>query len=576
MARKPSRKRKAKAKKARCETKKPARGSAKRTTAAGKSKKATSRKPSAKQCAPAKPKKSKRKPAAKKKAPPKHAAPKLPTLPPDTPVPGLPPQVATPPAPSPGGGPPTEPPPTNPPPTDPPPTDPPPTEPPPRGIDRYSGPFGVREAERLLWRAGFGPLRGQAAQLAALGLDGAVAALTRVSGPATLRGPEPRTELPEPIDPNRFPYDHIVWLDRMVRSDQPFIERLALLFHDWFGVSDEVVGSWPLMRDHMELFRQSGRGSFRDLLLAVTGDGAMLVRLDGDDNQKGRPNENYARELMELYALGPDRGAYTERDVREAARGLTGYASSYHPDRGYEDFRFEPARHDEGQKELFGVEDDHLPEDVVDACVAHPLHPSFFVLKLWSAFVAAPPPDDQRRALERLYRESDHAVLPVIEAILKHPAVYAGPTLVKQPAVYAAGMLRATGRGIESIGWPEYGRQAGQRLFEPPNIAGWREDRWLDTATWRARWQLAYLALKGHQLGADDGYPAVESPEAAVAMALRYWDDPPLRDETVAVLVETAERLGRIIDTTSDGARNARRQDVLRHLVITSPDCQVS
>lgn len=559
------RKRKAKAKKARCETKKAPRKGVKGRP--GSSKGAKNKTPTGKACPPAKPKK---KAKAKKKPAVKRPAPKLPTLPPDTPVPGLPPVVAGPSAPPSGGAPPVDPPPTNPPPTDPPPPD-----PPPKGVDRYAGPFGLRQAERLLWRAGFGPRRGQAAQLAALGLDGAVAALTRVSGPATLVGPEPRTELPEPIDPARFPYDHIVWLDRMVRSDQPFVERLALLFHDWFGVSDEVVSSWPLMRDHIELFRQAGRGSFRDLLLAVTGDGAMLVRLDGDDNQKGRPNENYARELMELYALGPDRGAYTERDIREAARGLTGYTSSYHPDRGYEDFRFDPARHDEGQKELFDVRDDYSPQEVVEACLAHPLHPSFFVLKLWSAFVAAPPADDQRRALERLYREGDYAVLPVIEAILKHPAVYAGPALVKPPAVYAAGMLRAIGRGIESIGWPEYGRQAGQRLFEPPNIAGWREDRWLDTATWRARWQLAYLALKGHQLGGDDGYPAVESPEAAVAMALRYWDDPPLRDDTVAVLVETAERLGRIVDTSTDAARNAQRQDVLRHLVITSPDCQV-
>jgi uncharacterized protein (DUF1800 family) len=414
-------------------------------------------------------------------------------------------------------------------------------------VQRYRGPFGPRQAERLLWRAGFGPLRGQAPAFAALGLERAVAALTRVAGPARLVGPEPVTELGEPIDPARFPYDHLVWLDRMVRSDQPFLERLALLFHDWFGVSDELVGSWPLMREHVDLFRRVGRGSFRDLLLAVTGDGAMLVRLDGDDNQRGRPNENYARELMELYALGPDRGAYTERDVREAARGLTGYASSYHPDRGYEDFRFDPARHDDGEKELFARRDRYRPEAVVDACVAHPLHPSFFVLKLWSAFVAVPPADGQRRALERLYVERDHAVLPVVEAILMHPAVYEGPALVKPPAVYAAGMLRALGRGIESIGWPEVGRQAGQRLFQPPSIAGWREDRWLDTATWRARWQLAHLALKGHELGADEGYLADETPEQAVAMALRHWDDPPIAADTAAALVTAAARMARVV-----------------------------
>lgn len=522
-------------------------------------------------CTPAKKKAPAKRPKAPAKRPAAPKVPGLPTLPPSIVVPGLPP-VALPPVVLPpplGGGPgpgPAPDPGPNP--------NPGPVPDPPAGVARYTGPFGVRQAERLLWRAGFGPLRGQAAQYAALGLDGAVAALTRVTGAAKLVGPAPRTELSEPIDPARFPYDHIVWLDRMVRSDQPFVERLALLFHDWFGVSDEQVGSWPLMRDHVELFRRLGRGSFRDLMLAVTGDGAMLVRLDGDDNVEGRPNENYARELMELYALGPDRGAYTERDVREAARGLTGYVSSYHPQRGYEDFRYDPTRHDDGTKRLFDTDDDHTPADVVDACLRHPLHPSFFVLKLWSTFVATPPSAVQRVALERLYVDGDLAVLPVIEAILKHPDLYEGPALVKPPAVYAAGMMRATGRGIETIGWPEVGRQAGQRLFQPPNIAGWREDRWLDTATWRARWQMAFFALNRHELGADPSYPAVESPQYAVAMALRHWDDPPVRDDTVAVLVDVATRMGRLVGT-SDAERNALRQDVLRHLVITAPDCQV-
>lgn len=486
----------------------------------------------------------------------------LPELPAAIEVPGLPP-VPVPPLPEvpplTGGG--TQ--------------DPPPPPPPPPGLDLHRGTFGVRQAERLLWRAGMGPRRGEAAQLATLGLDGAVRSLTRVSGPARLVGPEPRTELSEPIDPTRFPYDHLVWLDRMVRSDQPFLERLALVFHDWFGVSNEVVGSWTLMSEHVDLFRRAGRGSFRDLLKQVTADGAMLVRLDGDDNVKGRPNENFSRELLELYALGPDCGAYTERDVREAARGLTGYRSDYHHERGYEHFRFEPSRHDESDKEVFGKVDDFLPDEIVDHVVAHPLHPSFFVLKLWSAFIAVPPPDDQRKLLEELYVDEGYAVLPVVEAILRHRAFYEGPPLVKPPAVYSAGMIRATGRGIESVGWPEHAKAAGQRLFEPPTIAGWREDRWLDTATYRARWQLAYLALNRHQLGADASYPATETPEAAVAMALRHWDDPPVRPETLAVLVEAAQRMGALITELPDGARNALRQDVLRHLVITSPDCQV-
>jgi uncharacterized protein (DUF1800 family) len=350
---------------------------------------------------------------------------------------------------------------------------------------------------------------------------------------------------------------------------------MALLWHDWFGVSDDNVGQYTLMARHVELFRQQGRGSFRTLSRAVMEDGAMLVRLNGVGNQRHRPNENFARELMELFTLGPDRGAYTERDIREAARGLTGYEGDFRQPNGWQSFWFDPQWHDATDKEIFGVVDDYDPDDVVEATVRHRLHPSFFVLKLWSAFVATPIPADQRIALERLYVERDYAVLPVVEAILKHPAVYEGAPLVKQPIVYAAGMLRAVGAGIESIGWTGFGANAGQRLFYPPNIAGWREDRWLDTSTLHARWTLAHLALKNRSLDANSPYPASETPEAAVAMALRFWDDPPLHGDTIDVLVAAARRMAALEPGLESAARNALRQQVLRHLLVTCPDNQV-
>jgi hypothetical protein len=459
-------------------------------------------------------------------------------LPADTPVPGLPP-AEPPPAPLPQSPPPAG---------DPPPGDPPPVDPPPAGVDRYAGPFGIEQATRLLWRAGFGPRRGEAAAYAALGLDGAVAALTRVSGPAQLIGPRPYTEFDDHLEPGvLFEHDHLGWMDRMVRSTQPFVERVALLWHDWFGVSDDNVGQYTLLARHIDLFRQHGRGSFRDLARRVMEDGAMLVRLDGVSNQRHRPNENFARELMELFTLGPDRGAYTERDVREAARGLTGWSGDFHQPNGWDRFYFDSQWHDAGDKRI-----------------------------LWSAFVAAPPPADQRRALETLYVEGGYAVLPVIEAILKHPAVYAGPPLVKPPVVYAAGLLRALGAGIESIAWTGVTGDAGQRLHHPPNIAGWREDRGLDTSTLHARWKLVGIALKGRHLTADSPYPAQETPAEAVAMALRFWDDPPVQPDTVAVLIETAGRLAQVADGGLPPAgRNALRQTILRHLLIASPDGQV-
>src|SRR5207237_2740738 len=104
----------------------------------------------------------------------------------------------------------------------------------------------------------------------------------------------------------------------------PMIERMTLVWHDWFATSNQGVASQQLMLKQIEMFRGNALGSFKDLLTNVTQDPAMLVWLNGNQNVKGRPNENYAREMMELFTLGANRGAYTETDVREQARALTG------------------------------------------------------------------------------------------------------------------------------------------------------------------------------------------------------------------------------------------------------------
>ena len=113
----------------------------------------------------------------------------------------------------------------------------------------------------------------------------------------------------------------------------------------------------------------------------------MLVFLDGIYNDKREPNENYAREMMELFSLGADRGAYTETDVREMARTLTGWTAEWTESSGLQNFRFDPSRHDEGDKTVFGQTGNWNYEDAVRLCVTHPLHASFFVSKLWSYFV---------------------------------------------------------------------------------------------------------------------------------------------------------------------------------------------
>ena len=207
----------------------------------------------------------------------------------------------------------------------------------------------------------------------------------------------------------------------MVRTDQPLVERMTLVWHDWFSTSNDGVGQQSLMLQQNELFRRSALGSFDQLAHDVTQDPAMIVWLNLNENSRWNPNENYARELMELFTLGADRGAYTEQDVRQLARALTGFDFEWSDELGMYDFRYVPARHDTGNKTIFGQTGAFTWEQGVAMCVRHSLHPSFFVNKLWSYFIPTPPSDSDRQALESLYVSSGYQVRPVLEAILLHP-----------------------------------------------------------------------------------------------------------------------------------------------------------
>ena len=156
----------------------------------------------------------------------------------------------------------------------------------------------------------------------------------------------------------------------MIRSDQQLVERMTFIFHDWFANSNNQVNSQQLMLDQNNLFRSMAFGSFHDLFLAVTTNPAMLLFLNGTSNNKWDPNENYAREMMELFSLGADRGAYTEDDVREMARALTGWRNDWSAELGNYNFRFDPAYHDTGQKTVFGQTGNWNYEDAVRLCVS--------------------------------------------------------------------------------------------------------------------------------------------------------------------------------------------------------------
>jgi uncharacterized protein (DUF1800 family) len=443
----------------------------------------------------------------------------------------------------------------------------------------YSGPFGAREAERLLWRAGFGPSPGHAEFLAAMGLHRAVAALTRPQGAETLTGAEPTDGDGNPLAPeDAYGHDHLWWLDRMVRTNQPLVERMTLVWHDWFSTSNDGVSQQNLMLQQNALFRRNAFGSFDQLAHDVTQDPAMIVWLNLNENSRWNPNENYARELMELFTLGADRGAYTEQDVRNLARAFTGFDFSWSDEVGMYDFRYVPERHDPGSKTIFGHTGAFTWEQGVGMCVHHPMHPSFFVNKLWSYFIPTPPSDSDRRALESLYSSSGYQVRPVLEAILLHPAFHTGPRMVKPPVVFVAGLLRMLQRSVDGEQWTWYCQGAGQQLFYPPDVSGWDDSRWLDTNTVHGRFDVVSEALSDRYLDGDavDGYDETETPEAAVAAARAWANDPNLTAETVAALTAFAANALAGAAGWQLSTYRGLRQNALRHLILASPDHQTS
>jgi hypothetical protein len=438
----------------------------------------------------------------------------------------------------------------------------------------YAGRFGEAEAERLLWRAGFGPRPGEAAKLARKGLDGAVDALVR-PGRERLRGPAPTDGDGHPLAPtDAYGHDQLWWLDKMVRTTRPLVERMTLVWHDWFATSNDGVGTPRLMIGQNNLFRRLALSSFDKLLAEITRDPAMLIWLSGADSTKEAPNENYGREMMELFTIGVGRG-YTEQDVREQARALTGFTNDWDENLGPVRFRFDPERHDGATKRVFGHRGHYDWRDSCSLCLEHRSHPSFFVSKLWSYFVPIPPPARTARALERIYVAGGYAVRPVIEAILRHPALYRGPRMVKPPIVYIAGMLRALRRGVDTDAWVWLSDLAGQQLFYPPDVAGWDDTRWLDTSMWRGRWIAAVWASKERVLDSDKDKLPLESPSEAVDRALAFWGNPGLSHGTRRALEEFAGRC-------RSGANRAWKQETypvlcqnaLRTLIATSPDLQ--
>ncbi|MEA2421622.1 MAG: hypothetical protein QOF55_721 [Thermoleophilaceae bacterium] len=445
----------------------------------------------------------------------------------------------------------------------------------------YGRDLGNAQLKRLLWRAGFGPRPGDVDALAGKPLADIVQSLTRPQGEATLNGPDPVVK-GGPIAPfDAWGHDHLWWLDRMVRTSNPLVERMTLIWHDWFATSNDVVGDPHRMIDQNELFRANALGSFKDLVVGVTQDPAMLIWLNGIDNRRKAPNENYARELMELFTLGTGRGAYSEDDVRQLALALTGWRADWVDGSGWQNFRYDATRHDTSTKTVFGKSGNFDWRDACTLVLENSSHASFFVTKLWSYFVPTPPDGPTQAALQQLYVGSGYGIRPVVEAILMHPDFHDGAAMVKPPVVYTAGLLRTLGRAIDREDWTWLSDEAGQQLFYPPNVSGWDDSAWLDTSTWRGRFQIAAYAFApyGSWSGTVDpwktAYSKTEDADTALARAIDFMNNPTLTADSRDSLAAFAGGcLPATMASWEQGPNRAMRQNALRQLIATAPDYQ--
>ena len=443
------------------------------------------------------------------------------------------------------------------------------------------------QAKRLLDRAGFGPGPDQALAFAEYGLQNSVHFLTRPSGAGQLNGPAPVDGDGDPIAPtDQYGHDHLWWLDRMVRSSQQLVERMALVFHDWFATSNEGVDQQQHMIDQSNLFRAGCFGSFLDLTVNVTKDPAMLQWLNGNQNRRQAPNENYARELMELFTLGADRQptpAYTENDIREAAKALTGWRNDYSSELGAHNFRFDPNRHSNAIKAIFsgpGSTFDVNPaanwnwNDVPASASSIPCMPRSSS-RSFGATSSRSRPLPTRAALISLYTSNGYAIRPVVEAILMHPDLYLGPPMVKPPVVFLASLLRALGRGVDGDSWIWLSDMMGQQLFRPPNVSGWDDNRWLDTSRMQARWLTTTYALDEHYFDPWNGpdYDPDEAPAPALDRALAIWDYPPMRSEQQNELLSFSQNaFPTSLANWQRSPYRAMRQNALQQLIAVSPD----
>lgn len=387
-----------------------------------------------------------------------------------------------------------------------------------------SNPWDYAKAAHLLNRAGFGGKPEEIERLVGLGSDGAVEELLNYDripeSPATLDYTELRQALEDYARARQARADDATlralnnrinrllrekfqetrewWATLLLQTKRPLQEKMVLF---WHGL---LVSGFPETRNpeflyiQNQLFRRMALGNFKELILAISRDPAMLDYLDNNSNRKGRPNENYARELLELFTMGI--GNYTEQDIKEAARAFTGWTHRLG------EFFFNRAQHDEGMKTFLGKSGTFDGTDIITIIFEQPATARWLPRKLFESFVYLRPEEALIEELAGVFRRGNFEVRPVVQTLLQSEAFYspaAMRTQVKSPIQLVVGTARALDAPASMArGLVLAAGQMGMSLLYPPNVGGWpKGEGWITTSTVLDRYNFGSLMTSGRMPG---------------------------------------------------------------------------
>ena len=461
----------------------------------------------------------------------------------------------------------------------------------------------------LLRRAGFGASRNELEEYIAMGYDGAVEALLNPSDPGNMPDDLIRRYHVEQSELRDLAGSAAYWMYRMISTSCPMEEKLALFWHGLFATGYAKLNQARSLLNQVDMFRRSGLGSFEDLLVELSKDPAMIVWLDNNENHGSAINENYGRELLELFSMGI--GNYTEDDIKECSRAFTGWTlgnAEYMAVRAAKDsiwpygriawhFDYRDEDHDAGEKTFLGETGKFNGEDIIAIIAKQESTARFVATRLFQFFAADEITEDGEKAIQEMmtsYFSSGYQIRAMLRTLF-HTDYFKSDEArfarVKGPVEMVVGAIRMSGNyqnpalGIEKVS--DTMLYMGQGLLQPPTVEGWHEgSEWIDSGALVERVNFAARELSDVtspgvrsiidrlQAGADHG---VLEPSDLADRCLDLLGPIEVSDETHSVLVQYANRHGSLdLNDHKPGDEAEQRVGNMLRLVAATREYQLA